>query len=164
MRALIALLVLVASFAPAAASAAGFEEEIVERHNALRARHGASPLRWSPDIAAYAEAWAEENARTNRMHHRSEHRYGENIFWVSGGPLRATTVVDAWYGEISQYNYNNPGFSMSTGHFTQVVWRGSNYIGCGRARTQSGGTYVVCNYDPPGNFEGRYRANVLPPR
>jgi hypothetical protein len=30
------------------------------------------------------------------------------------------------YGEYQQYNFNNPGFSDATGHFTQV----SNCEGC----------------------------------
>jgi hypothetical protein len=36
-----------------------------------------------------------------------------------------------WYDEVKFYNYNNPGFGMSTGHFTQLVWIGSNALGCG---------------------------------
>lgn len=164
MKLVSSLLAIAIGLVAGAASADSFEEDLVARHNTLRARHGVPPLRWSGQVAAVAQDWAEENARTNRMHHRPNNKYGENIYWVSGGVLRAVTVVDAWYGEIAQYNYGNPGFAMSTGHFTQVVWRGSSVLGCGRAQTRSGGTYVVCNYDPPGNWEGQFRENVPRPR
>lgn len=35
------------------------------------------------------------------------------------------------YSEIKDYNFGNPGFSQGTGHFTQVVWKGSTEIGVG---------------------------------
>jgi hypothetical protein len=51
---------------------------------------------------------------------------------------------------------------MDTGHFTQVVWRATTHVGCGTASC-TGLVLWVCNYDPPGNVERGYRANVLPP-
>ena len=108
---------------PAAGSAAGFEEEIVRSHNQHRAKHGAAPLRWNASIAATAQQWAETNARENRMYHRQPNKYGENIYWMSGGRVTGAMAVDAWYSEVSQYNFGRPGFSASTGHFTQLVWK-----------------------------------------
>jgi hypothetical protein len=70
-------------------------------------------------------------------------------------------VVDMWYGERAQYDFGRPGFGMNTGHFTQVVWVGSKRLGCG-VSTCRGMQVWVCNYDPPGNFEGQYPKNVLP--
>lgn len=74
--------------------------------------------------------------------------------------------MDDWYAEEADYDYNNPGFSMATGHFTQVVWKSSTEVGCGVAQTQNGSftvVYVVCQYTPPGNFTGRFPENVLQP-
>ena len=53
------------------------------------------------------------------------------------------------------------GFSADTGHFTQVVWRGTREVGCGHAQC-NGNDIWVCQYDPPGNFEGQYQQQVLP--
>ena len=158
LRAALAAVCLLA--APVAASAAGLESDILQRHNAMRARHGVPPLRWNASIAAVAQDWANTNARQNRMYHRQPNRYGENIYWMSGGKVTGAMAVDAWYGEISQYNYGRPGFSAATGHFTQVVWKDTTEVGCGSARDSRGGTYVVCNYSPPGNVQGRFPANV----
>jgi len=48
------------------------------------------------------------------------------------------------------------------GHFTQVVWKGSTELGIGKASGRNGGTFVVANYNPPGNFGGQYNQNVFP--
>jgi hypothetical protein len=65
-----------------------------------------------------------------------------------------------WYDEIKQYSFPNGGFSMQTGHFTQVVWRETTQMGCATA-TCRGMDIWVCEYDPPGNVQGMYRQNVL---
>ena len=66
-----------------------------------------------------------------------------------------------WYAESTDYRYPNGGFSMSTGHFTQLVWAGSTSLGCAMARCNDLDVWV-CNYDPPGNVDGEYEANVRP--
>ena len=85
---------------------------------------------------------------------------GQNLAFMAGAELTGQGAVDMWYREIDDYNFEKPGFSGSTGHFTQVVWKGSTHIGIGRA-TKKGKTYVVANYIPPGNVEGQFEKNVL---
>ena len=56
---------------------------------------------------------------------------GQNLFLktVVGAAVevRGQEVVDSWYGEIRNYNYNQPGFSSATGHFTQVSTAGFEF-------------------------------------
>jgi len=66
-----------------------------------------------------------------------------------------------WYNEIKDYNFQKPGFGMNTGHFTQVVWKGTTEGGWGIATNAQGNCYVVGNYSPPGNYEGQFPQNVL---
>lgn len=66
-----------------------------------------------------------------------------------------------WGEERKSYNFDNGGFSSGTGHFTQVVWKDTKKVGCGQWSECSGlGVYVVCNYDPPGNYNNDYAKNV----
>jgi glioma pathogenesis-related protein 2 len=101
---------------------------------------------------------------------------GENIYasYTTESTLDPTTLGEAavkeWYDEIKDYNYANPGFSSETGHFTQVVWKGSTKLGCGAAQgtatiegNKYNAFYVVCQYAPAGNVQGQFPDNVLKP-
>ena len=63
-----------------------------------------------------------------------------------------------------QYDFKNPGFKSGTGHFTQLVWKGSKQIGCGAACNSNNKCYLTCNYYPPGNYLGQFENNVFPLR
>ena len=73
-------------------------------------------------------------------------------------------ATNSWVSEEKNYNFASGGFGMNTGHFTQVVWKSSTQLGCCVARGCTGQwkTVVVCQYTPPGNFQGQFQANVLP--
>lgn len=71
-------------------------------------------------------------------------------------------AVDAWYNEISQHVFYREPSSMSTGHFTQVVWKDSRQLGVGMCKNVQGQVFVVANYDPPGNYVGKYSVSVPP--
>ena len=68
----------------------------------------------------------------------------------------------AWYDEIKYYKFTQPKFSAETGHFTQVIWKGSQRFGVGFAIGNGGrSAFVVAQYAPPGNVQGAFQANVL---
>jgi hypothetical protein len=71
--------------------------------------------------------------------------------------------TEMWYDEVQQYDFNNPGFSMATGHFTQLVWKASTRLGIGYA-SEGGYTVVVGLYNPAGNVKGQFPQNVARPR
>ncbi|OJH40988.1 CAP family protein [Cystobacter ferrugineus] len=161
---------------PDAATVKAFEEKVLAMHNAFRAKHGAPPLTWDTTIAAYAKrraAYISQHYALSAGHAGLE-GYGENLHWSGGssavfpkGGAAAESAVKSWYNEVGRYNFAKPGFASGTGHFTQLVWKASTRLGCaivqGKA-TQRWETYVVCNYSPPGNYQGQFPANVLPPK
>ena len=163
------------------ARSAEFANETLTAHNELRARHGAQPLRWSTELARTANDWALSMTSTRCEMEHSGGEVGENIA-MGGylGPGAGKDAVSRWYNEVGQYDYRNPGFSLQTGHFTQVVWASTTELGCAMVRcgnkewnssTQQwqkpsslyGAMVVVCQYSPGGNFEGRFPENVRPP-
>jgi len=95
-------------------------------HNFYRAAHNASDLAWNETLAKAATKWSD-----NCEFEHSRGPTGENL---AMGYTNATANVDAWALERKDYKFgNNPtGFKSETGHFTQVVWRNTTSVGCGR--------------------------------
>ena len=131
-------------------------KQMLDAHNAWRNRAGVPPLTWSPQLASYAQEWATKLLRENRFEHRSNLAYGENLAWAGGQQLSPERVVKMWGDEIADYNYANNSCRTGKmcGHYTQIVWRKTQQVGCGMARG-NGKEIWVCNYNPPGNVVGQ---------
>jgi uncharacterized protein YkwD len=136
-------------------------QRFVDAHNAARAKHCAAPLVWSSKLADVAQRWANSLRDQGCKFGHSGGQYGENLAAGTQNTLDPESVVGMWYDEVRDYSFSRGGFSMQTGHFTQVVWRGTTQVGCGVSKC-NGNDIFVCNYDPPGNVEGEYQRNVLP--
>jgi pathogenesis-related protein 1 len=138
----------------------------VEAHNAVRAAvkkpAGYSgpwtplpPVTWSDEVASTAQAWADNLRETMHcgLRHDSGTRYGENL--AAGRKLDAAGAVGMWAGEIDHYRFApSYVFENDTGHYTQMVWRKTTRIGCGRARCGRDAV-IACRYSPAGNYIGR---------
>jgi pathogenesis-related protein 1 len=132
-------------------------QAIMAYHDKVRADVGVGPMKWSATLAAYAQEWAEHLAATTcGMEHRTERKYGENLFQGTAGFYTAVAAAKGWESEKKDYRGGVLTESNwhSAGHYTQMVWRDTTALGCGEAICNK--TLVVaCNYDPPGNYIGR---------
>jgi hypothetical protein len=147
---------------PAAdAPADGAPNAILAEHNRLRALHCAPPLAWSPALEKSAQAWADHLKGAGCDLDHSPGPHGENLAAGSIGAMDGPAVVRYWYDESAHYAFAKGGFSSQTGHFTQVVWAGTHEVGCGNTQCE-GMDLWVCQYDPPGNMQGAFGANVKP--
>lgn len=151
---------------------------LLSKHNSYRTTHHSPALTLNNSLNSTAESWAKQIATTGAFVHSSSNQRngaGENlyVFYTTASiatDTLANNAVKSWYDEVAKYNYANPGFATSTGHFTQVVWKNSTQLGCGAAEgtktlngTQYKAFYVVCHYAPAGNVLGQFPANVLKP-
>eukprot|EP01083_Nonionella_stella_P102198 290555_1 len=94
---------------------------------------------------------------------------GENLA-VSSGPYSIGSITSqietGWWDEYQYWTFGNHNAAGSCqsgkqcGHYTQLAWANTRYIGCGYTNgCDSGGSasIFVCNYFPAGNF------NSVPP-
>lgn len=148
-----------------------FTDEMLHAHNEYRARHQAPPLKHSKDLSEFAQKWANHLVASNSFQHSTcdlkGERLGENIAMKWSSQPDAYTgqeATDQWYSEVKQHTFGGEPSSLATGHFTQVVWKGSKEFGVGKALAKDGKTIVVASYRPAGNIVGKFGENVLPPR
>ena len=132
--------------------------QLLQEHNRVRAEVGVGALGWSESIAAHARQWAEYLAASGcKMAHRPAQGpwrgiYGENLFMGTAGHYGVVDAVRGWESEKRFFQGGPLTLSnwQPAGHYTQLVWRDTRMLGCGKAQCQ-GRFILVCNYDPPGN-------------
>ncbi|KAL5707215.1 hypothetical protein ACHQM5_025292 [Ranunculus cassubicifolius] len=132
---------------------------ILAAHNTPRAQVGVGPMTWSNSLATYAQDYAYNMASTCNLVH-SGGPYGENLAWKSDSSMTYVEAVNMWVAERQYYRYSSNSCvapaGQSCGHYTQVVWRDSVSVGCGGVICNSGATFIICSYSPPGNYIGQW--------
>lgn len=141
-----------------------FDKRILSAHNRERATLNLPALRWNSDLVAGAKQWADHLARSRQFAHSpnmpGEELLGENIW---GGDLDAFSpeaMVGLWISEKRDFTYGTFPQNSRTGrvanvsHYTQVMWRATEEVGCALSR---GATeeILVCRYRHPGNVIGQ---------
>jgi hypothetical protein len=101
------------------------------------------------------------------MKHSGNKLYGENLAYLQGYGTDPTalikTSIDLWYNEVTAYDFAKPGFSVTTGHFTCLVWKSSTQFAIAISIDPvTNEAYIVMNTSPPGNYLGQFKQNVLP--
>jgi Cysteine-rich secretory protein family len=160
---------------------ADFQNTILNIHNRERAAVNVPvpipPLTWNNDLADAAQIWANHLATLGLTCHPDPigcsgfppHDpsiggiQGENLWMGGTGFYTTAQQVEDWVKEKSNYV---PGTPMPTGppdpnapvtgHYTQMVWRNTQQIGCATATgiPPSNVDFLVCRYSPPGNYDG----------
>jgi len=160
-----ALLLLFAAtpFLLGASSLSGtFDARILAAHNRERASLSIAPLRWSPALASSAQAWADHLAATGSFEHAPElptNPEGENLWAGTRGHYSLESRVDAWIRERQFFKRgtfpenSTTGNVEDVGHYTQLMWRDTQDVGCAEATGQREDV-LVCRYSNAGNYVG----------
>ena len=140
-----------------------FAVDLLEQHNQARDRVGVPRLRWSQKLAREAQGWANELAVKGRMEHADRARLagsGENLWMGAAGYYGPDTMIGMFVEEQRHYrhdtfpNVSTTGKWRDVGHYTQVIWRDTQEVGCAVARGRAD-DFLVCRYFPAGNTYGR---------
>ncbi|XP_050041892.1 scoloptoxin SSD976-like [Dermacentor andersoni] len=142
-------------------------------------------LEWDDELASVAQAKAEQctdpngDAYHDRMADRFTTRFnrtGQNLAWRGRNfPFKSSDWagrIKSWFVEYVDYPPVNVSRYMAgpqtmVGHFTQVVWAKTGYVGCGfieygnvLSTNLTNMQYYVCNYAVTGNTWNKpvYRA------
>ncbi|KAI1756852.1 CAP domain-containing protein [Xylaria castorea] len=135
-----------------------FTSAILNSTNFYRGEHNASAVAWNSTLSSFATDYlnGDEVGADCKFAH-SGGPYGENL--ALGYP-NATASIEAWGDERAKYDFGKPGFTEQTGHFTQLVWKNTTDVGCGRRLCGERGWYLVCEYWPRGNVVGAFKDQV----
>ncbi len=149
---------------PAPRGEALLRETMLAGHNAAREGLGLAPLRWNEALAADAAAYARALARTGRFAHSPQPRgdppQGENLWTGTRGAYAYREMIGHWVDERRFYrplpvpDSSSDGRFGDVGHYTQIVWRTTQEVGCAEARSRTD-DYLVCRYLPAGNMVGQ---------
>lgn len=135
-------------------------DEILAAHNHYRAEVGVSSIRWSNTLASSAQQWANNLAASGKFEHSGTRGVGENLWMGTTKRFSYSRMVDSWGNEKKFFvrgnfpNVSSTGNWTDVGHYTQVVWRNTTEVGCAIA-SDGRNDYLVCQYNPPGNFTGQ---------
>ncbi|XP_041050375.1 repressed by EFG1 protein 1-like [Carcharodon carcharias] len=147
------------------ADLSAFEKEALAAHNTYRARHNTAPLSLNKELSKDCRVWANVLTQDGVIA-QSPTNFGENIWSnpsITEGEISGKEPVDAWYAEMKYYDYEKPGLSEKTEHFTQMMWKETTDMGIAYVVSDKG-AFVVAQYKPRGNATKveTFVKNVLP--
>ena len=149
--------------APAAVTInpASFEGRLLAAHNGERKRLRIAALAWSPQLAAQAAIWARHLASKGLFEHsKNRGNVGENLWMGTSGYYTPEQMIGAFIEERQYFragkfpDVSTTGKWADVGHYTQLIWAGTQQLGCARA-TGAGNDVLVCRYFPAGNVMGQ---------
>jgi len=147
------------------------DKEWLNAHNSRRRKYnggrGYVALRWSRTLKSDAKNYAERLANNCRgpLTHAKGIQDGENLAKNTGSgnwgkQYTADKIMVRWVEKELSWPY------PKNAHYTQVVWRATQYVGCGEAVRNLGGQMCriqVCRYARAGNCNvrnGNWRAEA----
>ena len=139
-------------------------ERLLAAHNAERFHAGIPALAWDDSLAASAAEWGTHLAALNDLEHSSDNPrdsdpQGENLFLGTRGYFSPEQMVGMWIEEKKDYKpgvfpaNSRTGRFEDVGHYTQLMWRSTDRVGCAITRNQDY-DFLVCRYLEGGNVIG----------
>ena len=122
-------------------------------------------LVWNEELATIAQRWADQcKFQHDKCRDSKSFRSGQNLAlkWSTNRfemPIKG--FIFGWYDEVKKFNTESVygfRFERATGHYTQMIWAKTQYVGCGASYYEDSihganrqVAFLVCNYGPSGN-------------
>ena len=153
--------------APLLAGATGrltsLDARLLAAHNRERGKGGVEALSWDPALAVEAAAWGERLAASGAFEHDpdtgGDDPQGENLWAGTKGAFAPEEMVEGWIEEKRHFrpgrfpDNSATGDFADVGHYTQLMWRETDRVGCALA-AGAGEEVLVCRYRTAGNVVG----------
>ena len=137
-----------------------FEVEILRAHNEIRHQIGGmADLMWSMVLQDTAQQYSDFLSTELLFEHSGVAGQGENL-WMGDVSTPPSNVVHDWGNEVRYFKYgvfpdvSTSGIWKDVGHYTQIIWNTTIYVGCGGTLGSDNNFRVTCRYSPPGNYIG----------
>jgi hypothetical protein len=139
------------------------DERLLAAHNRERSAAGIPALAWDPALAAEAAKWGGELAASGAFEHSDDldgdDPQGENLWAGTRGAYSPEEMVGGWTEEKKDFrpgrfpDNSATGDFADVGHYTQLMWRESDRVGCALAEGAEE-EVLVCRYRTAGNVVG----------
>ncbi|ODM92905.1 Golgi-associated plant pathogenesis-related protein 1 [Orchesella cincta] len=118
-------------------------------------------------LSVLAKKCAEFHMMENDGDRECPYKNGDGEIWLMGTDDwkksdMAGKAAEKWYKQNENYDFTKPGYSPTTGAFTQLIWKSSEKLGFGFAQMK-GKTVAVGIFSPGGNVKGMFPENVAAP-
>jgi hypothetical protein len=138
------------------------QRRLLALHNRERSATGAPALVWDSRLAAAAAAYGPSLAARGSLAHsppESRKGQGENLWMGTRGAYSLEEMAGGWADEKRLFHpgvfpdVSSSGKWSDVGHYTQMIWRDTNAVGCAIQRSERW-DFLICRYSPPGNVVG----------
>ena len=124
-----------------AQAADAFQQEILDRTNALRAANGLNPVVWNSDIAAVAQNWTNYQLENNAWSHNPN--YAQQI--PAGWTAAAENIAANWSAEEVVFSWE-----MSSSHLANILNPNMTDMGVGYGvQDNNSFQYAAVSYTHP---------------
>lgn len=139
------------------------DQRLLAAHNRERDARGIAALAWDPVLAREAASWSAELASSGAFEHDEERGgddpQGENLWAGTRGAYAPEEMVEGWIEEKKYFrpgrfpDNSTTGDFADVGHYTQLMWRETDRVGCALAAGAEE-EVLVCRYRTAGNVVG----------
>lgn len=121
-------------------------------------------LQWDPNLALVAQIYASTCVIGNNAYRTQQYQslggtatyVGENIASTTG-TMTEQQFLGLWSAEDTSFVYEKLTSTDVTtfGHYSQLIWRNTSYVGCAIASCSTF-QFAVCDYAEGGNYLNQY--------